>query len=85
MIEDQKEGEWRTNPFLNPDVRKAMRELQDDLVECHSIIDELKRYTDWVNEMHPELAEQYKALKDIQQAGWDAEWHARHKFFGEIK
>lgn len=84
-MNEQQPGEWRTNPFLNPDVRKAMQELKDDLLEANSVIDELKRYTDWVNETYPELAGQYKALKDIKQAEWDAEWEAKHKFFGEIK
>ena len=84
-MKEQELGEWRTNPFLDPQVRKKIQELEDDLMEAESIARELQSYTDWVNEMHPELAEQYKALKDIRQAGWDAEWDAKHKFFGEIK
>ncbi len=85
MMEEQQPGEWRANPFLDPQVRKKIQELKDDLTEAESIVRELQSYTDWVNEMHPELAGQYKALKDIRQAGRDAEGHARHKFFGEIK
>lgn len=84
-MKEQELGEWKTNPFLDPQVRKKIQELKDDLLEAQSIVQELQSYTDWVNEMHPELAGQYKALKDIKQAEWDAEWHAKHKFFGEIK
>ena len=84
-MKEQELGGWRTNPFLDPQVRKKIQELKDDLMEAEGIVQELQNYIDWVNEMHPELAGQYKALKDIRQAGRDAEWDAKHKFFGEIK
>lgn len=78
---EQQLGEWRTNPFLDPQVRKKIAQLRDDLREQELFNHiELKKLK-WIEETHPEIIKQYEAIKAIE----DAEYEAKHKFFGEIK
>jgi len=78
---EQELGEWRTNPFLDPQVRKKIAELQNDLREQQLFNHiELKKLK-WVEEAYPSIIEQYEAIKAIEAA----EYEAKHKFFGEIK
>lgn len=84
MSEEPKEqqlGEWRTNPFLDPQVRQKILELEND-VKMEIVTSQYTRKAlEWINETHPEILKQYHALQDIQRA----EYEAKHKFFGEIK
>ena len=78
---EQQLGEWRTNPFLDPQVRKKITELQQELMEERLFNSFEGKKLKWIEETHPEIIKQYEAIKAIE----DAEFEAKHKFFGEIK
>jgi hypothetical protein len=84
MSEEPKEqqlGEWRTNPFLDPQVRQKILKLEND-VKMEIITSQHMRNTlKWIEDTYPEIIKQYQAMQDIKRA----EYEAKHKFFGEIK
>ncbi len=84
MSEEPKEqqlGEWRTNPFLDPQVRHKILELEN-AVKIEIITNQETRNTlRWIRDTYPEIIKQYEAMRDIERA----EYEAKHKFFGEIK
>ena len=78
---EQQLGEWRTNPFLDPQVRNKILELENAL-KVEIITSQPTRKTlEWIRDTYPEIIEQYQAMLDIERA----EYEAKHKFFGEIK
>lgn len=78
---EQQLGEWRTNPFLDPQVRAKILELEN-AVKIEIITNqETRNALDWVRDTYPEILNQYQAMRDIERA----EYEAKHKFFGEIK
>jgi hypothetical protein len=81
MSEEQELGEWRTNPFLNPQVRQKILELENALKTEIITSQHTRKALEWIKEAYPEILEQYKAMQDIEAA----EYEAKHKFFGEIK
>lgn len=78
---EQQLGEWRTNPFLDPQVRKKILELQNDLMEERLFNSLEGKKLKWIEETYPEIIKQYEAVCEIEKA----EYEAKHKFFGEIK
>jgi hypothetical protein len=84
MSEEPKEqqlGEWRTNPFLDPQVRNKILQLENDHKMEVIQNTETRKAMKWIQETYPEIIEQYQAMRDIERA----EYEAKHKFFGEIK
>jgi hypothetical protein len=78
---EQQLGEWRTNPFLDPQVRQKILQLEND-VKMEIITSQHMRNTlKWIEDTYPEIIKQYQAMLDIERA----EHEAKHKFFGEIK
>lgn len=78
---EQQLGEWRTNPFLDPQVRNRILELEN-AVKVEIITNQETRNTlKWIRDTYPEILNQYQAMRDIERA----EYEAKHKFFGEIK
>ncbi len=78
---EQQLGEWRTNPFLDPQVRAKILELEN-AVKIEIITNqETRNALDWIRDTYPEILNQYQAMRDIERA----EYEAKHKFFGEIK
>lgn len=78
---EQQLGEWRTNPFLDPQVRQKILELEN-AVKVEIITNQHTRNAlDWIRDTYPEILNQYQAMRDIERA----EYEAKHKFFGEIK
>ncbi len=78
---EQQLGEWRTNPFLDPQVRQKILELEN-AVKIEIITNQETRNTlRWIRDTYPEILNQYQAMRDIERA----EYEAKHKFFGEIK
>jgi len=78
---EQELGEWRTNPFLNPEVLAHISKLETDMKMEIVANQEAKKTLEWIKESYPSIIEQYKAICDIARA----EYEAKHKFFGEIK
>jgi len=78
---EQKLGEWRTNPFLNPEVRAHISKLETDMKMEIITSQEARKTLEWIKEAYPSIIEQYKAMQDIEAA----EYEAKHRFFGEIK
>ncbi len=84
MSEEPKEqqlGEWRTNPFLDPQVRAKILQLENDLKMEIITNQHTRSMLEWVRDTYPEIINQYQAMLDIERA----EYEAKHKFFGEIK
>jgi hypothetical protein len=84
MSEEPKEqqlGEWRTNPFLDPQVRQKILELENEVKTQIITSQHTRKALEWINETYPEILKQYHAMRDIERA----EHEAKHKFFGEIK
>ncbi len=78
---EQQLGEWRTNPFLDPQVRNRILELEN-AVKVEIITNQQTRnMLEWIRDTYPEIINQYQAMQDIERA----EYEAKHKFFGEIK
>ncbi len=78
---EQQLGEWRTNPFLDPQVRAKILELEN-AVKIEIITNQQTRnMLEWIRDTYPEIINQYQAMQDIERA----EYEAKHKFFGEIK
>jgi hypothetical protein len=78
---EQELGEWRTNPFLDPQVRAKISELEHDFKMQVIHNDETRKALEWIKEAYPSIIEQYEAVMAIEAA----EYEAKHKFFGEIK
>ncbi len=78
---EQQLGEWRTNPFLDPQVRQKILELENDIKMEIVTSQYTRKALEWINETYPEILKQYHAMRDIERA----EYEAKHKFFGEIK
>jgi len=78
---DQELGEWRSNPFVDPQVRKKILELENDLKMEVITNQHTRKMLEWIKESYPSIIEQYEAIRDIEKA----EYEAKHKFFGEIK
>jgi hypothetical protein len=78
---EQELGEWRTNPFLNPQVRQKILELENSLKVEVITSQHTRKALEWIKEAYPEILEQYNAVKEIEAA----EYEAKHRFFGEIK
>ena len=78
---EQELGEWRTNPFLDPQVRNKILEFENKWKIEVITSQETRKALEWIKEAHPEVIKQYEALRDIEKA----EYEAKHKFFGEIK
>ncbi len=78
---EQQLGEWRTNPFLDPQVRQKILELEN-AVKVEIITNQQTRnMLEWIRDTYPEIIEQYQAMLDIERA----EYEAKHRFIGEIK
>ena len=69
---EQQLGEWRTNPFLDPQVRQKIMELQTDIKELELFHRLEGRKLKWIEETYPEISEQYQAMLDIEKANRDA-------------
>jgi hypothetical protein len=80
-FKEQELGEWRTNPFLDPQVRNKILELENNLKMQVIHNQETRNALEWIKEAYPSIIEQWKAIQDIERA----EYEAKHKFFGEIK
>ncbi len=78
---EQELGEWRTNPFLDPQVRNKILELENALKVEIITSQHTRKTLEWIRDTYPEIIEQYQAMLDIERA----EYEAKHKFFGEIK
>jgi hypothetical protein len=78
---EQELGEWRTNPFLDPQVRQKILELENALKTEIITSQHTRKALGWIQQTYPEVIEQYNAVKEIEAA----EYEAKHKFFGEIK
>ena len=81
---EQQLGEWRTNPFLDPQVRKKILELQNDLMEEKLFNAFEGKKLKWIEETYPEIIKQYEAIREIEKAEESARAD-QNKFFGEIK
>ncbi len=78
---EQQLGEWRTNPFLDPQVRQKILELEN-AVKVEIITNQQTRnMLEWIRDTYPEILNQYQAMRDIERA----EYEAKHRFIGEIK
>lgn len=78
---EQQPNEWRTNPFLDPQVRKHILGLENDIKMEVLRNQEVKQAIEWIKETYPSIIEQYEAVLDLEKADYEA----KHKFFGEIK
>lgn len=81
---EQQLGEWRTNPFLDPQVRAKILELQSDLAEERLFNAFEGKKLKWIEETYPEIIEQYEAIRELEKAEESARAD-QHKFLGEIK
>ena len=63
------ESEWKTNHFADPDVRKAMRQLQDMRYDLQIQVEALTDYTAWIEATYPNIKAEYKAIRDLEEAG----------------
>lgn len=63
------EGEWKTNYFAEPDVRKVVIDLQEKNFELQMEIELVTRYTAWVDATYPNMRAEYQAIKDLEDAG----------------
>lgn len=83
---EQQLGEWQTNPFLNPDVRKHIQKLEADIQEMKLFHVFEGRKLDWIAETYPDIIKQYDAIREIEKAEQSA-WADKNTepFFGEIK
>lgn len=63
------ESEWKTNHFADPDVRKAMRQLQDMRYDLQIQVEALTDYTAWIEATYPNIKAEYQAIKDLEEAG----------------
>lgn len=82
--QEQQLGEWRTNPFLDPQVRKKITELQQELMEERLFNSFEGKKLKWIEETYPEIIKQYEAIRELEKADESARAD-QHKFFGEIK
>ncbi len=62
------EGEWKANHFADPDVRKAMRQLQDMRYDLQIQVEALTDYTAWIEATYPNIKAEYKAIQDLEEA-----------------
>ena len=77
----QELGEWRTNPFLDPQVQRHIQQIREESHEMVMKLKLLEQYVEWVNKTYPDMPDQYRAIKDLEAADWEA----KYGFFGEIK
>ena len=83
---EQELGEWQTNPFLNPDVRKHIQKLEADIQELKLFHVFEGRKLEWIEATYPEVIKQYEAIRELEKAEQSA-WADKNTepFFGEIK
>jgi hypothetical protein len=82
---DQELGEWKTNPFLDPQVQSEMLKLRNDIKEMTVRQMFEQRKLAWIAETYPDILKQYDAIVELERAA-QTEWaNKQERFFGEIK
>jgi len=83
---EQELGEWQTNPFLHPDVRKHVQKLKNDLLEAKLFNAIEGKKLEWIEATYPDIIKQYDAIRELEKAEQSAWADANTEpFFGEIK
>ena len=63
------EGEWKTNHFADPDVRKVLNDLGNELTGVKTDLAAKNRYIKWIEATYPNMRAEYKAIMDLEEAG----------------
>jgi hypothetical protein len=69
---EQQLGEWRTNPFLDPQVRQKILELENEVKIEIITSQHTRKALEWIKETYPEILKQYQAMLDIEKANREA-------------
>jgi len=69
---EQQLGEWRTNPFLDPQVRQKILELENEVKIEIITSQHTRKALEWIKETYPEILKQYQAMLDIEKANPEA-------------
>jgi hypothetical protein len=62
------EGEWKTNMFADPDVRKHIMTLRDENIDLQTELKLTRRYIKWVEATYPNMRAEYQAIRDLEEA-----------------
>lgn len=82
---EQQLGEWRTNPFLDPQVRQKILELENEVKIEIITSQHTRKALEWIKETYPEILKQYQAMLDIEKANREASNIQMVYTQGEIK
>jgi hypothetical protein len=63
------EGEWKTNMFADPDVRKHIMTLRDENIDLRTELTLTRHYIKWVEATYPNMRAEYQAIRDLEDAG----------------
>lgn len=63
------EGEWKTNYFAEPEVRKVLNDLGNELMGVKTDLAAKNRYIKWIEATYPNMRAEYKAIMDLEEAG----------------
>ena len=63
------EGARTTNRFADPDVRKVLNDLGNELMGVKIDLAARDRYIKWIEATYPNMRAEYKAIMDLEEAG----------------
>ena len=63
------EGEWKTNRFAEPEVRKVLNDLGNELMGVKIDLAARNNYIKWIEATYPNIKAEYKAIRDLEEAG----------------